>query len=228
MKNFAPFQTASVITAFFSLPAAQAVTLAATNFDDTVKSAGSQTMTGIDWSGETLGQLTPSTSVTTVASNNAGYFTTGFGATGFAPDQNIENEGPWTATFELTLSHTASATLTSISFDYAALNNGGGSQGANFRPQNFDITVNGVAFDSQKETTAVNGDLTFTDSVAFSTGLNLVEITSSEVNGPGYNMGIDNLSFEGDVTVIPEPTVSGLVGLGLFVLARRKRVINLR
>lgn len=183
-------------------------------------------MTGIDWTGETLGQLTPSTSVTTVASNNAGYFTAGFGETGFAPDQNIENEGPWTATFELTLSSTATATLTSISFDYAALTNTGTSQGANFRPQNFDIMVNGAAFDSQKQTTAVNGDLTFTDSVAFSTGLNLVEITSSEVNGPGYNMAIDNLSFEGDVTVIPEPAVSGLVGLGLLALARRKRFVS--
>jgi len=195
--------------------------IASTDFDDTVKSAASQTMTGIDWTGDDLVAVIPNTEVTTVASNNAGYFTSGFGATGFAPDQNIENEGPWSATFEIVLNGTTTGTLTSIAFDYAALNNSGGSQGSNFRAQNFDITVNGNVYDAQQQTTAVNGSLTFTDAAALNNGLNQIVITSSEVSGPGYNMGIDNLVFNGDL--VPEPTSLALLTLGGLLVARRRR-----
>lgn len=217
---FSGLATASSVTM------AQAVVLAATNFDDAVKSAGSQVMTDISWTGEDLAALSPATSVETVASNNAGYFTGGFGATGFAPDQNIENEGPWVATFEFTLAPLTNVTLSNISFDYAALNNSGGSQGTNFRPQNFDLAVNGTPFDVEKQTTAVNGSLTFADSAVFNEGLNSVTITSSEVNGPGYNMAIDNLSFEGDLTVIPEPSVAGLGGNALLAFLTRRRKVS--
>lgn len=198
-----------------------AATIAFADFNDTVKSGGSQIMTGIDWTGDDLVSVTPATSVTTVASNNAGYFTSGFGATGFAPDQNIENEGPWTAAFELVFNGGSTGILSSVAFDYAGLNNSGGTQGTNFRPQNFDITVNGTAFDIQRQTTAVNGNLTFTGTAALTQGSNFIEIISSEVSGPGYNMGIDNLSFGG--TVVPEPSVLALCGLGAFAAARRRR-----
>ena len=194
-------------------------TLAFTNFNDTVKSNASQTMTGVDW--ETASGVTANTAVTTTASNNAGYFTTGFGATGFAPDQNIENEGPWTATFEITLDTGLTGTLEAIAFDYAALTNSGTSQGTNFRPQNFDILVNGVAFDVQKQTTAVNGEISFADTAALVTGLNTIQIISSEVNGPGYNMGIDDLKFYGEV--VPEPSSLALLGLGGLLITRRRR-----
>lgn len=217
------FLLTSLLTTTSLLTSGRAAVLAETSFDSAVKSGSSQTMTEITWTGENLAAFTPSSSVTTAASNNSGYFTTGFGATGFAPDQNIENEGPWTATFEFTLASGTTVTLTDIFFNYAALTNSGASQGTNFRAQNFDISVNGSAFDDQKQTTAVNGSLAFTDSVAFNPGLNSVTITASEVSGAGYNMGIDNLSFEGDLTVIPEPSALVLGGLGLCALVGRRR-----
>ena len=205
---------------------ANAGIIAATDFNDTVKSAASQTMTGVDWTGDDLVAVTPNTSITTAASNNAGYFTNGFGATGFAPNQNIENEGPWAATIQIDFNGSATGTLTGIAFDYAALTNSGTSQGTNFRAQNFDITVNGTTYDTQKQTTAVNGSLAFTDVATLNTGPNLVVITSSDVSGPGYNMGIDNLSFSGDV-VVPEPSTLAMAALGLLGLAvwgwRRKK-----
>lgn len=225
-SNRSVFLLFSSLATASSVTTAQAVVLAATNFDDAVKSAGSQIMTDISWTGEDLAAFSPATSVETVASNNAGYFTAGFGATGFAPDQNIENEGPWVATFEFTLAPLTNVTLSNISFDYAALTNSGASQGTNFRPQNFDLAVNGVAFDGQQQTTAVNGSLTFTGPAVLNEGLNEVTLTASEVNGPGYNMAIDNLAFEGDLSVIPEPSVAGLGGIALLAFLTRRRKVS--
>jgi hypothetical protein len=198
---------------------AQGALIASTNFDSTTKSAASQTMTDIVWTTDPL--VTANSSVTTLGNNDAGYFTTGFGATGFAPDQNIENEGPWIATFEITLDPGATGTLENVAFDYAGLNNSGGTQGANFRPQNFDVFVNGDSFDTQKQTEAVDGALDFTDAAALSEGLNTIVIVSTEVNGPGYNMGIDNLVFSG--TVIPEPSSLALFSLAGLLGIRRRR-----
>lgn len=216
--------TLSLLSAALLAGPTQAGIIAATDFDDTVKSqgtdAGFQTMAGIDWTGDDLVAVTPNPSVSYAGDPGDGFFTTGFGATGFAPDQNIENQGPWAATFEIVLNGSFTGTLTSIAFDYAALNNSGASQGSNFRAQNFDITVNGNTYDAQQQTTAVNGSLVFTDAAALNNGLNTIVITSSANVTTGYNMGIDNLVFNGEL--VPEPTSLALLGLGGLLMTRRR------
>lgn len=194
------------------------VNLASTDFNDTVKSGSSQTMTGVDW--DTASGVSANSSVTTTANNNAGYFTTGFGATGFAPDQNIENEGPWTATFELTLDPGTTGTLTAVVFDYASLTNSGAPQGS-FRAQNFDVLVNGVAFDDQKTTITKDGTLAFSDAAVLNSGLNQITVTAAGIVTTGWNMGIDNLAFYGEV--VPEPSSIAILGLGGLLIARRRR-----
>jgi len=84
--------------------------------------------------------------------------------------------------------------------------------------------VNGNTYDAQKQTTAVNGSLVFTDVAALNSGTNQVVITASGNVTTGYNMGIDNLTFNG--SVVPEPSTLVLAGLGLAgvaVFARRRK-----
>ena len=123
---------------------------------------------------------------------------------------------------ELTVAAASLVSLSSITFDYRWLNNSGANQGAG-HPSLFDITVNGVVYDSQQATgNNPIGSIAFTEAKALLTGLNTVVITASEVDGPGNNIGIDNLVFNG--TVIPEPSAALLLGLGaLGLVARRRR-----
>lgn len=212
--------TAIATSTALAAGSAEAAVIAATTFDDTVKSAASQTMTGIDWTGDDLVAVTANTSVTTVASADDGYFTSGFGATGFAPDQNVGSEGPWAATFELTLNGTTTGTLTGISLDYQGLTNSGSNNGGNQSPE-VTISVNGTTFDSVKTTPTIAGTLTFTDTAALVNGLNTIVITASNDTTTGYNLGIDNLTFTG--TLVPEPSSLALLGLGGLCMMKRRR-----
>ena len=113
---------------------ANAAIIAATNFNSTTKSSASETMTGIVWTGDDLVNVVPSTSASyslldsDVGFNPVGFFTTGYSATAFAPDLNIQNEGDWAATFTFDVGSGYTGTLTTISFNFQGLTNTGANQ----------------------------------------------------------------------------------------------------
>jgi len=210
---------------------ANAAIIAATNFNSTTKSSASETMTGIVWTGDDLVNVVPSTSASyslldsDVGFNPVGFFTTGYSATAFAPDLNIQNEGDWAATFTFDVGSGYTGTLTTISFNFQGLTNTGANQtGGQAVP--FFITVNGNAFDITKSTpTTPSGSLSFSDTESLITGTNTVVIsTDFYTNSGGWNIGIDDLQFEGAITAIPEPSSALLIGLaGLGFLGFRRR-----
>jgi len=206
----------------------QAAVILATNFDVTTKSSGSQDMTDVVWTGDA--NVTGNTTISTVASNNDGYFTTGFGATAFAPDQNIENEGPWTATIQFTIDPGFKVTFSDITFDHQMLTNNGVGQDAQDYPRGakLDVTLDGSAYGAQivlPDTPASNsGTNTFTESRTLGAGTYSLTIKADRnTSTAGNNLGIDNLSLNGTVTAVPEPSSAALLGLGGLALILRRR-----
>jgi len=221
----------TALTATMAIGSANAALIASTDFDTATKT-GTDTMTDIVWTGDDLVNVSPATSASyAMLDGDPGITTDGFmndsgefGETAFAPDRNIQNEGDWAATFTFDLLNGFTGTLTEVSFDYQALTNTGGNQSAGREVPVF-ITVNGSAFDVTKNTSSslASGTLSFTGSAALTTGTNTI-IVSTDLyeDNTGWNLGIDNLSFEGEV--VPEPGSLALLGLGgLLIGARRRR-----
>lgn len=211
---------------------ANAATIAATNFDAASQS-DSSTMSGIVWTGDDLVNVSASTSATyTAIEGDAGATAQGFhddsgewGETAFAPQVNIQNYADWEATFTFDLLNSYTGTLTGVSFDYQALTNTGANQ-TQGRVVPVSVTVNGSTFATTLSTSSTlsSASLTFTDTAALTSGTNTIKIsTDYYTNGGGWNLGIDNLQFDGTIAAIPEPSTALLGGLGLLALLRRRR-----
>jgi len=200
----------------------QAAVILATNFDVTTKSSGSQDMTDVVWTGDA--NVTGNTTISTAASNNKGYFTNvEYGATAFAPDQNIENEGPWTATIEFTIAAGYSVNLANITFDHQMLTNNGTFQGPG-HGATFELQLDGSIYDSvltlDNVAASNSGTDTFTESRTLGAGTHTLTIKADKYTmTSGNNMGIDNLSFN----TVPEPSSAALFGLGGLALILRRR-----
>jgi hypothetical protein len=215
-----------VFTAAALTSASQAAVIAATTFDGAGGLATS-TMTGIVWTttDPNGAQVTAGTTATTSA---ASFKTNGGNPGQFAPDQNLHTgTGFWTGTFSLTVATGFTADLTGISFDFDSRNSSGNLQGiAQIRNIVFDITINGSAYDSQQ-----GGDVTgiadhaaiFTETLSLGEGVHTLVITA-DGTGPGVFTSIDDLSINGSVNAIPEPSFAALLGLsGLALLIRRRK-----
>lgn len=214
-----------VLTAAVLTSASQAAVIAATTFDG-AGGLTTSTMTGIVWTttDPNGAQVTAGTTATTSA---ATFKTNGGNPNQFAPDQNLHTgTGFWTGTFTLTVAAGFTADLTDITFDFDSRNSTGGLQGTQVRNIVFDITINGSAYDSQQ-----GGDVTgiadhaaiFSETLSLGEGVHTLVITA-DGTGPGVFTSIDDLSINGSVNAIPEPSSVALLGLsGLALLLRRRK-----
>jgi len=158
----------------------------------------------------------------------------------FIPGINTGNGNTfWTTNVSLTVAAGFAVTLTDVSFDYWSVN-GGQAQNVD-RRSDFTITlldpssavVEAVTVPDILNGTGANPGAGTPTPVAFSTphaltapGTYTLEIKGgdfTDFNETGNHTGIDNLSINGNVTVIPEPSVLMLGGLGLLGLMRRRR-----
>jgi hypothetical protein len=158
----------------------------------------------------------------------AGLFDTPNAQGHFAPDKNIDNEGPWSVTIPLTLV-VPQIQLTEVVLDWQHFNNVGVFQTV-ARPADWTVSVSGsgsglLANLTQSGVSGISGLQTFT----FASPLNLTDAETWSVRihvigtGPGNNTGLDALTLNG--TVVPEPGAAGLflLGLGLLAAVRRSR-----
>ena len=203
----------------------QAAVIAATNFNGAGGLATS-TMTGLVWTttDPNGAQVTLGTTATTSASS---FKTNGGNPNQFAPDENLHtgSTGFWTGTFTLTVAPGFSADLTDITFDFDSRNSSGNLQGTQIRNIVYDMTINGSAYGSQQ-----GGDVTgtadhkaiFTGTLSLGEGAHTLVITA-DGTGPGVFSPIDDLSINGAVNAIPEPSAVALLGLGAIALLGRRR-----
>lgn len=231
------YKLLTLIAALAIAPAAKAAMIAATDFDAalpnprTSDTLGVDMLTNIVWTGDDLVNVSPGNSASyAVLDGDAGSTTRGFhagtwGNQGFAPDVNVQNYADWAATFTFDLLNSYTGTLSGVSFDYQGLTNSGDLQGSG-RLIDMNVTVNGTAFGGTLTTSDVlgAGSLSFTGSEALTSGTNTIKIsTDFYANTAGWNLGIDNLQFDGTLTAIPESSTSVILigGLGFLLLLRR-------
>ena len=158
----------------------------------------------------------------------------------FAPSLNYGNAGgTWTTTADITVTAGSTVTLEDVTFDYFAID-GGGNQNvtrrADFRVTLLNpsaVAVGGVFsindVSNSKDTTPGVGTLvtaTFTPVALTAPGTYTLQIEAGEIGGvneTGNHAGIDNLSINGTVSVIPEPSSTALLSLGGLALILRRR-----
>lgn len=159
----------------------------------------------------------------------------------FIPGINTGNGNTfWTTDVSVTVSSGFAVTLTDVTFNYYAVN-GGQAQNVD-RKSDFTITlidpsssvveavtiadvVNGTSQDPGGVGTAVSVPFSIPRALS-DPGTYTIQIKGGDFigdNETGNHTGIDDLSINGDVTVIPEPSALLLGGLGFLALLRRRR-----
>jgi len=148
----------------------------------------------------------------------------------FAPDINVENEGPWSVDIPIDVT-ALGVEIQDVVLDWQHFNNNGAFQGAN-RSVDWTATMTGsVSGEIGTKTANVSGTSGIV-TITFDTPLSLTGSETWVLNlhavgsGPGNNTGLDGINVVGLVsTVIPEPSTLAIWGLGLLSLIgwRRRR-----
>ena len=126
----------------------------------------------------------------------------------FAPDLNVDNEGPWSTTFTLEVDPGQIISLDDIVLDYQQFSNGGATNPA--RPVDYTVTLTGAnsgqLFTQTVSTNAANGLATFTPVTPLTlTESELYQVTIlADGSGPGNNTGLDGITINGTVTPAPD------------------------
>ena len=209
--------------------AAPGAILLSTDFSG--RSVAGKTANDVVWTSNGLSAPSSLTAVDEAPTSGAfsALFDTASSQGHFAPDKNIGNEGPWSATIPVTLT-TPQVSLESVDIDWQHFTNSGTLQGP-ARGVRWTVTVtgslsgllaNGTASASADAVSGINN-------VAFAAPLALDNSETYDIrifvenngNTIGNNTGFDGLSFNGEV--IPEPSSLSMLGLGIFGLILRRR-----
>lgn len=232
-----PKKTFIALSAASTLPCSAAV-IASTDFDGRVLNP-SNTATELDWvtngvadPGNMSAFLANGTTAQALFDNNA------LVQNMFAPALNTGNGNTfWNTSVNLTVLSGATVSLESVSFDYWAIS-GSAVQNVN-RRADFVVTLFdpsaasvGEVSDNVINGTGVASGAGTPVSLVFSSPINLtapgtytLRIRGGDIinNETGNHTAIDNLSINGTVGVIPEPSSLALSALGFFGLMRRRR-----
>ena len=173
--------------------------LASTDFND--RTVSGKTASNIPWE---LDGLADPGDLTTDAPN--GLFDTSHAQNHFAPNRNVDNQGPWSVPVPLSLT-VPEATISEVVLVYRHFNNDGFFQTQN-RIVNWSVTVVGSS-SGQIGSVTVNGvaSQAGTETVVFSPALPLsssetytLTITAEGASG-GNNTGLNALSIHGEIGV---------------------------
>lgn len=232
------FKTVTITSLAASLAlcsSASAVVLASTSFDGKTLSP-SNTANNLGWT--VNGLADPGSMAAFNATGGAqAIFNGGDTPNIFTPGINTGNGNTfWTTSVSLTVVGGASVQVTDVTFDSWSIN-GGQTQNVN-RRSDFTLTIldpsNAVVgtvevADVLSGTAAgvPNVTATFPSAVALSdSGTYTLEIKGGDFvgfNETGNHTGIDNLSINGTIGAVPEPSAILLSSLSLLVLAGRRR-----
>jgi hypothetical protein len=216
---------------------ASAAVLASTNFDGrTLPSAN--VASSLTWTTNGLDDPGDMAAFNAAASSQAIFNGNALVQDMFVPGINTGNGNTfWTTSLNLTVASGSTVSLTDVTFDYWSIN-GGQNQNV-VRGSDFTLTLKDpsdavVGSVEVLDTLSPNGTggipvvtMTFPTPVdLIALGTYTLEIKGGDYSGDdetGNHTGIDNLSINGTVAAVPEPTAVILSALGLLSLAARRR-----
>jgi hypothetical protein len=149
----------------------------------------------------------------------------------FAPDRNVDNEGPWSVEIELALAGPR-VELTDVTLDWQHFNNGGALQSVS-RDVDWTLTVHGSSSGVIGTAMATGiGGTSGVETISFDSPLLLgyeesyhLELLAEGATTDGNNTGLDGLIIQGNI--VPEPSTATMllcaVAFAPLGLLRRRR-----